>query len=229
MIDFGHSLEPSVDYAGIYVRLVERAKNRVLDEYAESHHIVPRCMGGGDEALNLVRLTAEEHWVAHKLLVKMHPGERGLAFALLAMTMNNRGMRTCNKAFGWVRRLIAQALSESRKGVPRCPDMMAKIWAGNRGRVAPQHERERISSSLKGKPKSAEHNAKVGRKGRVSPMTGRTHSEETKARMRAAAVGRKMKPEDIAKMVGNKTPEQRKAAALKAWETKRAKKAAQVD
>lgn len=216
-----------MDYAAIYARLVERAKHRVLDEYTESHHIVPRCMGGGDDSSNLVRLTAEEHWVAHKLLVKMHPSERGLVFGLVAMTMSNRGMRPCNKAFGWVRRLIAQTLSESRKGVPRCPDMMAKIWAGNRGRVAPQHEREKISHGLKGKPKSPEHRAKVGRKGRVSPMTGRTHSEETKAKMRAAATGRKMKPEDIVKMVNNKTPEQRRAQALKAWETKRAKKGAE--
>lgn len=220
-----------MNYAAIYARLVERAKQRVLNEYTESHHIVPRCMGGGDEASNLVRLTAEEHWVAHKLLVKIHSSERGLIFALVAMTMSNRGMRPSNKAFGWVRRLIAQALSESRKGVARDPAMMAKVWAGNRGRITPEHERQKISHGLKGKSKSAEHNAKVSAalKGRVSPMTGRTHSPETKERMRLAALARKHTAETKEKLTAHAaslTQEERSARALKAWETKRAKNAA---
>jgi hypothetical protein len=223
-----------MDYSKIYDRLMARATNRRATEYTEIHHVIPRCMGGTDKSDNLVRLTAEEHFVAHKLLVKMYPTERGLVFGMMAMTMSNRGMRPCNKAFGWVRRLIAQALSESRKGVPRCPDMMAKIWAGNRGRVAPQHEREKISHGLKGKPKSPEHIAKViaANKGRPGTMTGKTHSPETKERMRLAALARKHSAETKEKLTAfaaSQTQEQRSARALKAWETKRAKKAAEQD
>lgn len=200
-----------------------QAVGRDISEYTESHHIVPRCMGGTDDQTNLVRLTPEEHYVAHQLLSRIYPDKRGLVFAMMAMCMDRDGERLNNKMFGWVRRCVAEAIRLQKTGISRPRGMMERIWDGNRGRKAPQHEREKISRGLKGKKHTPEHNAKVGRKGRVSPMTGRTHSEETKARMRAAATGRKMKPEDVAKMVSNKTPEQRKAAALKAWETKRKK------
>lgn len=212
-----------MNYQRIYDQLIARAVGRSINEYTESHHIVPRCMGGSDEGSNLVRLTAEEHFVAHKLLVKIHPNNGKLAFAMLALCMNYNGMRPNNKLFGWVRRSVAEAIRMQKTG-RACPPWVAeKIRIANKGKKVPQERREKHSKALKGRPHTPEHNAKVGRKGRISPMTGRKHSEETKSKMRAAATGRKMKAEDIAKMVSGKTPEQRKAAALKAWETKRRK------
>ena len=38
------------------------------DEYHERHHIIPRCLGGGNEEENLIDLFAKEHFIAHKLL-----------------------------------------------------------------------------------------------------------------------------------------------------------------
>lgn len=214
-----------MNYQRIYDSLIDRAKHRKIDGYTESHHVVPRCMGGSDDASNLVCLTAEEHFIAHKLLVKIHPGNGKLAFALLAICMNVNGMRPNNKLFGWVRRRVAEAIGNLKRGVKRPPWVVEKMRQSKKGLSISDSWRESRSKTLKGKPKSAEHNAKVSAalKGRKSPMTGRKHSEETKAKMRAAATGRKMKPEEIAKMVSNKSPEARKAAALKAWETKRRK------
>lgn len=42
-----------------------------LDFYTETHHILPRCMGGSDEDSNLVLLTPLEHLVAHILLLRL--------------------------------------------------------------------------------------------------------------------------------------------------------------
>ena len=59
-------------------------------------------------------------------------------------------------------------------GRPRSAEARAAISAGKRGRPThrkTQDEKDRISATLKGRP---------------SPMTGRRHSEETKAKMRAA-------------------------------------------
>lgn len=39
----------------------------------ETHHILPRCLGGSDEPENLVYLTYREHYIAHHLLTKMNP------------------------------------------------------------------------------------------------------------------------------------------------------------
>ena len=48
-----------MNYENIYNSLVTRGKNRVLEGYKESHHIVPRCLGGNDDSSNLVDLTPE--------------------------------------------------------------------------------------------------------------------------------------------------------------------------
>jgi hypothetical protein len=220
-----------MDYQKIYERLMARAIGRVIDGYTESHHIVPRCMGGSDEPANLVRLTPEEHYLAHQLLVRIYPVERGLAFAMMSMCWDRHGDRLNNKMFGWVRRRVADAIRLQKTGVARPPWVIERLRNSNLGRAKTQDERDNHSRAMKGRPKSAEHKAalSVALKGRKGAMTGKTHSEETKAKMRAAATGRKMKPEDIVKMVQNKTPEQRRALALKAWETKRAKKAAQSE
>lgn len=44
------------------------------DEYKERHHIIPKCMGGGDKEENLIDLYAKEHFIAHKLLAEENPG-----------------------------------------------------------------------------------------------------------------------------------------------------------
>lgn len=41
--------------------------------YTETHHIVPISMGGQDVAENRVRLSARQHFVAHRLLTKAVP------------------------------------------------------------------------------------------------------------------------------------------------------------
>jgi hypothetical protein len=74
-----------MNYQNIYNNLVTKAQNRVLEGYSEKHHIVPKCMGGSNDKANLVKLAAKEHFLAHKLLVRIHPKVRGVWYALIAM------------------------------------------------------------------------------------------------------------------------------------------------
>lgn len=108
-----------MDYKKIYDALIERGRNRVIEGYSESHHIVPRCMGGTDEADNLVRLTPEEHYVAHQLLVKMYPNNPRLVRA--AMFMNGEKIiqkrTTGRKVYGWLRRKFAENQRNFMKGM----------------------------------------------------------------------------------------------------------------
>ena len=101
-----------MDYCRIYNSLISRAKDRVIDGYCEKHHIVPRCLNGTDSEENLVRLTPEEHYVAHQLLVKIHPTNHALAKAAAMMIPN----RPTNKMYGWVRRRFAVAKSIEQSG-----------------------------------------------------------------------------------------------------------------
>lgn len=89
--------------------LILRAQNRINDEsiYYESHHIIPKCMGGTDDKSNLVLLAAEEHYTAHLLLVKMYPNESGLLFAANVMTTHSTNNRSRNKSYGWLRRQMS--------------------------------------------------------------------------------------------------------------------------
>lgn len=90
-----------MDYQRIYNSLVDRARMRPLEGYVEKHHVIPRCMGGPDDLDNIVALTAEEHYLCHQLLVKIHPGHIGLAHAALLMA---RKKKIGNKRYGWLRR-----------------------------------------------------------------------------------------------------------------------------
>jgi hypothetical protein len=101
-----------VNYQRIYENLVDRAREREALEYSEKHHVVPRCLGGSDCPSNLVSLTPEEHYVAHQLLVKIHPGSFALAKAAAMMIPG----RPSNKMYGWLRRRFSTAQSDSQTG-----------------------------------------------------------------------------------------------------------------
>lgn len=61
-------------YTKCYYRIVTFAANRMITGYTEKHHIIPKSMGGTNNADNLVRLSAKEHFVCHLLLTKMLDG-----------------------------------------------------------------------------------------------------------------------------------------------------------
>src|SRR4051812_31227304 len=55
-----------------YFVLIDKAKSRQdLIEHTETHHIVPKSIGGSNDEENLVELTPREHFVAHLLLPKI--------------------------------------------------------------------------------------------------------------------------------------------------------------
>ena len=43
--------------------------------YTEIHHIIPKSLGGTEDSTNKIRLSAREHFIIHKLLVKMTTGK----------------------------------------------------------------------------------------------------------------------------------------------------------
>lgn len=55
------------------------------DECFEGHHIIPKCLGGKGNSdkrdLNIIRLTPQEHYIAHKLLAIEHPDNEKLLYA----------------------------------------------------------------------------------------------------------------------------------------------------
>ena len=112
-----------MDYQKIYDRLVRRGQNRILEGYSEKHHIVPRCIGGTDDATNLVLLTPEEHYLCHLLLVKIHPNNIRLVKAAMFMVSANKNQKRNNKAYGWLKRQYADYMSG-----PNNPSKLNGVW-----------------------------------------------------------------------------------------------------
>jgi hypothetical protein len=80
-----------MNYKKIYDSLIVKAQNRaVLEGYKEKHHIIPKCMGGTNKGLDIVNLTAREHYIAHWLLHKTYPKHQGLIYALYIMMYGKR-------------------------------------------------------------------------------------------------------------------------------------------
>jgi len=57
-----------MNYIKHYIKLCKKAKNRILSEYTEKHHVFPQCIYGKNSYI--VKLTAKEHFIAHFLLFK---------------------------------------------------------------------------------------------------------------------------------------------------------------
>lgn len=72
-----------------YQALVEHCISNPYEGYTERHHIVPRSMGGSDEADNLVRMSAQNHLLAHYWLW-VGTGAPKMGYAYLAMTNQSR-------------------------------------------------------------------------------------------------------------------------------------------
>jgi len=88
-----------MNYQNVYDNIIAKAKyeNRVKlvkfnvnYVYYERHHIIPKCMDGNNDGNNLVLLTAKEHYVCHKLLTYIYPGNRKIVLAFHYMTFNKR-------------------------------------------------------------------------------------------------------------------------------------------
>jgi hypothetical protein len=101
-----------MNYAKHYNLLIDRAKNRKLTGYKERHHIKPKSLGGSNKKENIAELTAEEHYLAHLLLVKIYPGNKSLINACMILCTHSSGERINNKIYGWIRRLYQKTAKE---------------------------------------------------------------------------------------------------------------------
>jgi len=117
-----------MNYQRLYDSIVRRGQNRILEGYSEKHHIIPRCLGGTDEATNLVSLTPEEHYLCHLLLVKIHPNNIRLVKAAMFMVSSNNNVKRNNKVYGWLKRQYSEYMSG-----PNNPSTLYGTW--NKGKT----------------------------------------------------------------------------------------------
>lgn len=102
-------------------------------------------MGGSNSKVNLVKLTPEEHYVAHQLLVKMYPENARLLYAATFMT-SKKSTRN-NKMYGWLRRQSAK-YAANRKHSEQTKRKLSKLA---QGRILSVETKYKMSLAKKGK------------------------------------------------------------------------------
>ena len=159
-----------MDYKKIHDQIIERAMNRNVTEYTENHHIIPKCLGGTNEASNLVKLTAREHFIIHKLLCEIYPTNTKIFFAyrMMAIMKNSKdNIRTyyiSAREFERIRIMHAQISSDVNKGRVRTIEHrqnMSNALRGKKKLPMSQETKDKISIALKGRTLTLEHRKKV--------------------------------------------------------------------
>jgi hypothetical protein len=202
-----------MNYTKIYTQIIDRAKIRAIIGYSEKHHIIPKCMGGNNDNENLVKLTAKEHFICHKLLCKMYPDNSKLKYAVWAMCRqrktNTRSYNISSREYDFLRTEafknglsieIRQKMSNSKKGKPGRPHSnLTKNKLREYAKIQFQdgmsvETKQKISNTLKSKhivpwnkglQTTLESKEKISKKlkGRISNRKGCTLSEEQKRKM----------------------------------------------
>lgn len=200
-----------MNYQKIYDAIIEKAKleNRKKGNgiYYENHHIVPKCCGGNDEDSNKVLLTAKEHFVCHKILLKIYPDNGKLYYAL------HRMMYTCNNDLSFSSRdyefirLYLSKEKHSRYGKKHSEESKQKMRKAHKPyseeyKQQLREHRKGEKNPMYGKTQSEESKKKIGEKNK-----NRKHSEESKRKMSESRKGRKRGPYSGPSKLKNKTYE----------------------
>jgi len=152
-------------------------------------------MGGSDDPSNLVPLTPEEHFVAHQLLIRIHPEKKGLAIAVWRMTFGKHHENS--KRYGWLRRKHAEAVSAMLTGIKRKPftcDHIRKLSEAKAGRILNDQHRQKIAASI-----AAYARTDLARQKVSMVHSGAKRSDETRARISQALAGKPKSAEHSAK------------------------------
>lgn len=152
-------------YSTCYYRIVSRAHSDHRKKlhrsdpnysYFEQHHIVPKCMGGTDDTINLVLLTAREHFICHLLLTKMCHSSRNhqkMLFALNRLQMSGaHHLRYNSRLYQYHKPKVIEALGKLRRGIPHSNQTKEAISNALVGRPNPG-----TSEKLKGRKQEPEH------------------------------------------------------------------------
>ena len=162
----------------VYLAIVQRAEERTPEGYVERHHIVPKCMGGSNDATNIVALTAREHFICHLLLIRMSPAEYRAKLVYAAWQQSRPAKHKTVKVTNRTYARLREQMSISYTGVKRAPfsaeaKQNMKAGAVDRKRVPVTDERiAHLRAIAKDRSQTGEAN----------PFFGKTHTDEAKLR-----------------------------------------------
>lgn len=175
-------------YTKWYFSIIRASKSRNLSEdvETETHHIIPKCLGGTNEGDNLAELTLKEHYVCHLLLTKMvseRVSKRKMWYAHYMMMRGKNRYRPTSRMYELAKRNMILANKDrpgpnlGKKMTEEQKEKLSKVRKGKKlGPMTAEH-RQKLS-----KPKTEEHKKKLS-ESKSGKTYGYKHSEETKRKM----------------------------------------------
>jgi hypothetical protein len=135
--------------------------------YQEKHHIIPKSLGGSNKKENIVSLTAREHFICHRLLVKMTEGKNKAKMSYAIRTMMNRE-NPYQKRYKVTSKTYELIIRETK-------EIIGKFLKGENNPYYGKTHSNEVRTLMKEK-----------RKLQDPPMLGKSHNEKTKFKLRKA-------------------------------------------
>lgn len=140
-----------MNYQKIYDNIVKKTQKEERTKkngiYYESHHILPKCLGGSDTKDNKVFLTFREHFICHWLLCKIYKNDKEKYYKL-----STAFRRMCSKNEFQERNInskhyeiVKKYERDAKKGI---------AVGGAKIKKRSQEWKDNISKSLNGRPNS---------------------------------------------------------------------------
>ncbi len=208
-----------------YQRFIGSLRGQSVDGYAEVHHIVPRSLGGSDDADNLIKLTARQHYIAHWMLARALGGSASRAFFMMSNfgkygQVNSTTYQIARQEYALLVRdqmrgkVMPPVSLETREkqrqaklGRKLTPQHIENVRLAMTGRKMGEEFAKRVSEAKRGKSNgrlghsvSEATKKRIGdaQRGILNHMAGRKHSPETREKMRLAHMKRKQNQQYLA-------------------------------
>lgn len=188
-----------MNYQKIYDDICKRGQERILPEgtYVEKHHIVPKCLGGGNEKSNITPLTAREHFLVHYILTRIYPNNSKIWNACFKMCHSGNGQKRFipnSRLYEFIKielnKLTKGKTYEELYGIEKAKELKEKISKKLVGKIVSEETKQRMCIAQQG----------------IDRLGKKIHSEEQKekwSRERSGEgsffFGKKLSPESIRK------------------------------
>jgi hypothetical protein len=138
-----------MDYLRIYNELIESGRNVVkIKGVHETHHILPRSLGGTDDPENLTVLTYKGHIFAHRLLTRILVGEDRVKMLFgLNKILRRKGSKLTLREAAEARKCLSEAMMSNQlsKGLKYTDERRARLFGNT------------FAKNLKGYKQTKEH------------------------------------------------------------------------
>ena len=201
-----------MNYKKLHDLLIGRAKQRIKpDGYVESHHIVPKAMGGSDAKQNRVYLTAREHFIVHWCIAKIYGGNMWTPIIRMRKQHEKNNIQYNSRLYEIARIAHSIQASKIHLNKKRSPATCSKISESLIGKPQPWHS-ERMKGNILGfankgkkrpdvtvnqkgkkKPDGFAQKMSIASKGNTN-RRGKLASVETKQKLSLAKLGNPWSP-----------------------------------